>query len=96
MKSLPKIVDLRKLFVLLRKEIDDDMVDEGDDEPSIYVTIGWNDKTGNWSFQTGDNSYTGSAYFYPHWACVHIYRTGNLTDLAKSVREELASLTDWR
>lgn len=96
MKSLPKIAELRSLFVQLRRHIEDYMIDEEDDKPSIYVTIGWNDETGHWSYQTGDNSYTGGAYGYPHWASVHVYRTGNLTNLAKDVRQGLLSCIDWR
>ena len=72
MLPLPTIRDLSSLIKALKPSIRDDYrayADEPglDDEniPSMQLTIGWNPENGSWDYQTGDNSYSGSAYFYP-------------------------------
>lgn len=45
-----------------------------DDEPGMQLTVATNDERDAWSFQTGDNSYTGGTYGLPHWAVVSLYR----------------------
>lgn len=48
----------------------DDRADECSDEPSILLTVGiTRDDSGrySWGYQTGDNSYSGAAYFHPAW-----------------------------
>jgi len=91
--KLPRLSHLRSLFVDLKRHIDDDCrADEFDDVPGMCVTIGWNEQTGEWSYQTGDNSFTGSAYLYPHWAVVYLYRRSNSRDLAVDAINQLADL----
>lgn len=43
-----------------------------------------------WSYQTGDNSYTGGAYGHPFWGVVSLYRRSNSAALADDIREQLA------
>jgi hypothetical protein len=78
MTRLPLIKDLAELIRSIKPQIDKDCsayeFSEPDDVPSILLTIGWSDETGGWSYQTGDNSCTGGAYFYPHWATVAVCR----------------------
>ena len=93
--KLPKIKELRKLFIDLKRTIGDDdrcTLDDGQGLPSMDVTIGWSDATGDWDYQTGDNSYTGGAYGYPHWAVVYLDRRSNSTELAREVRSQLDEL----
>lgn len=61
----------------------------GDETPGICLTVGWNPDTGGWSWQTGDNSYTGGAYGYPVWAVVGVYRNSNSRELAREIRAQL-------
>ena len=88
----PTIAELRALLIELKTHIDDDYrADEDSDTPSMLVTIGA-DLSGDWSYQTGDNSYTGGAYSYPHWAVITLERRSNCTELARDIREQLLDL----
>lgn len=97
--KLPTIRDLASLFRALKPEIGDEYraFEMTDDEaadclPSMCVTIGWTPEDGSWSYQTGDNSYTGGAYGHPHWAVVALERRTNSRALAREVREQLMDL----
>ena len=99
MLPLPTIRDLSSLIKALKPTIRDDYrayADEPglDDEniPSMLLTVGWDAEDGSWDYQTGDNSYSGSAYFYPHWGIVAVYRRSNSLDLARDIRSQLADL----
>lgn len=87
----PKIGELAALFVHLKRHIDDDYRVEfqEDDIPTMQVTIGCDLDTGGWSYQTGDNSFTGGAYGYPVWAVVYLQRRSNSRDLAHDVISQL-------
>lgn len=57
--------------------------------PGIDITIGWNPESGDWSYQTGDNSFTGGAYGYPVWATGRVYRSTNCRELARDLIAQL-------
>lgn len=61
----------------------------GDYLPSIDLTIGWDPETGDWGYQTGDNSYTGGAYGYPVWAVTSIYRRQDSRAVARDLIDQL-------
>ena len=85
-------MELQSLLIRLKAEISDDFrAYEEDSMPGMLVTIG-TDGNGGWDYQTGDNSYSGSAYHYPHWAVVALYRRSNCIDVADDIRDQLASL----
>jgi hypothetical protein len=89
---LPELAEIRSLLIELKKTIGDDYRADGDcDYPSMCVTIGADGK-GNWRYQTGDNSYTGGAYGYPHWAVITLDRRSNCADLAHDALYQLADL----
>lgn len=93
MAKLPTIRDLAALVRAVKADISDEYrASEDDDTPGICLTVGWSADTGEWSYQTGDNSFTGGAYHYPHWAVVSIYRGCNSRDVARDIREQLADL----
>lgn len=52
-------------------------VEDEDDTPYMDLTLAISEDGTEWSYQTGDNSYTGGAYILPHWAvtCVTEYTT---------------------
>lgn len=58
---------------------------ESDDDgtPSMLLTIGA-DASG-WSYQTGDNSYTGGAYGYADWSSVALYRDSDPEAVADEI-----------
>ena len=89
---LPTIKDLSELVRRIKPQICDDYIDEGDTLPSICLTVGADTTTGDWGYQTGDNSYTGGAYSYRDWAVVTVYRRSNSIALARDVRAQLSDL----
>lgn len=92
--KLPLIKDIRALLVSLKGTICDDYRAEGDEDspiPSMQVTIGANEQ-GEWSYQTGDNSYTGGAYGFPHWGVIYLTRRSNSTSLARDAIDQIAEL----
>jgi len=89
---LPRIGALVSLLRALKKTIGDEYRAPGcenETRPSMQVTIGWDSTTGEWSYQTGDNSYMGGAYLHPAWAVVGLYRSSPSYRLALDIREQL-------
>lgn len=89
-----------KLFKSLKQDIGDDYrASEDEDTPGMCVTIGFtpanDERDASWSYQTGDNSYTGGAYGHPHWAVVSLYRRSNSRELANECAEQIAELA-WQ
>ena len=71
---------------------------DDDDVPAIDLTVGWNEKTGRWGYQTGDNSYTGGAYGYPHWAVVWVPKDPDektVDSLVGEIRDQLWDLVSY-
>lgn len=88
MKKL-KISEIESLLKSLKSSIDNDCrAYEEDTLPSMLVTIGAND-SGNWKFQTGDNSFSGGAYGFPYWGVVALYRRSNCRELARDVINQI-------
>ncbi len=95
MARLPGITinEVRELLISLKADICDDFraSDDIDDNlPGMMVTIGYSN--GDWGYQTGDNSFSGGAYGYRHWAVVHLYRRSNCRTLARDVIDQLWEL----
>lgn len=92
--KLPLIKDIRALLVALKPDIGDEYRatdDRDDNTPGMCVTIGAS-ADGSWSYQTGDNSYTGGAYGHPYWAVIYLYRRSNSTELARDAVDQIAEL----
>lgn len=64
---------------------------EPDDEGNIWtdLTVGWSPTSGEWSWQTGDNSFVGSAYHYPIWAVVSVGPDTDAKETAEDIRGQL-------
>ncbi len=91
---LPDWGELEDLVKACQGEIGDEYrasEDEEDDQPGMQLTVGWDGKR-SWSYQTGDNSFTGGAYSYPHWAVISVYRDSDAEDLASDIRDQLEEL----
>lgn len=90
--------ELRDLLITLKLDIGDDCRAEGCEDsttPSMTVTIGGTVEGGvitDWNYQTGDNSFTGAAYGFPHWAVITLHRRSNSTELAREAVDEILSL----
>jgi hypothetical protein len=94
MAKLPTIKELSALIKAVKQSIDNDCRASDDNEdtlPGIQLTCGINYQ-GEWSYQTGDNSYTGSAYGYPYWAVISVYRRSNSRDLAREILDQWLEL----
>lgn len=84
--------EVYQLLVELKKDIGDDYrAYEDDDKPGMQVTISTNDFS-KWSYQTGDNSFTGGCYGHRHWAVLSLYRSSNSRELAAEAIGELLEL----
>lgn len=86
---MPTIEELRKLFVSLKRYIDSDCCDE-EGNCGIDVTIATDGS--DWTYQTGDNSFMGGAYHYPHWAVVFLAPRSNSRELAIDAMDQLHEL----
>jgi len=53
---------------------------DDDETPGILLTVGWDPDSGNWDWQSGDNSFQGAAYGYPVWAVVDIRADTDTSD----------------
>jgi len=94
MPKLPTIKELSTLVKAVKRSIDRGCrasCDPDDNLPGIQLTCGINYQ-GDWSYQTGDNSYTGGAYGYPYWAVVSVYRRTNSRDLAREILDQWLEL----
>jgi hypothetical protein len=97
-RDLKRLVPVwTRLFKQLKQDIGDDYRasdDPFDTVPGMQVTIGFTPADGesdcSWSYQTGDNSYTGGAYGHRHWAVVSLYRRSNSRELAEECAAELS------
>jgi hypothetical protein len=88
--KLPTIKDVSAIIRDIKPYIEDDYIDYDDTLPSIDITIGCDPATGEWSWQSGDNSYTGGAYFFPIWGVGRVYRRTNSRKLAHDLIEQIA------
>jgi hypothetical protein len=86
-------ISIRQLYPVIlgiKRDISDEYrAFEGDEIPGIQVTVGFDHETGDWGFQTGDNSFVGSAYHYPIWGVAGVYRTSNCREVAREIIEEI-------
>lgn len=86
--------EITRLLKALKHDIGDDYrACEDDDCPGMCVTIGATPNDEGeliWSFQTGDNSYSGGAYSHHNWGVIYLYRRSRSAELARQAVEEIA------
>lgn len=88
--------EIRALLIQLKPTIGDDYraTDDPDDNlPGMAVTVGatvTDDGGISWSYQTGDNSFTGGAYGHATWGIGYLYRRSNCAEVADSIVDEIA------
>jgi len=86
--------EIEKLLIFLKTTIGSDYRASDDSEdtlPGMNVTISTSDGS-NWSYQTGDNSYTGGCYGDHHWSVITLYRRSNCGTLSREVMAELRDM----
>jgi hypothetical protein len=92
-RRVPTIKALSALVRAVKRNIDRDTYADEEDAwargpNGISLTVGWR-TDGEWSYQTGDNSFTGGAYGYPHWAVTSVYRRSNSRGIAADIQTQL-------
>jgi hypothetical protein len=95
--KLPTIADIAALVRHVKRQVsksDPDYIADGDDKPGIDLTIGVDTTTGEWSYQTGDNSFSGGAYGYRDWGITRVYRATNSRGCARDLINQVAEL-NW-
>jgi len=93
--TYPKVNQLQQLLIAIKKDICDSYRETPSSLPGIKVTIGWSSVSGKWDYQTGDLSFTGGAYGYPHWATVELYRRSNCKLLAYNLINQLKEYEEY-
>ena len=88
--QLPSIRELQRALTSIKRDICDDYIQDDDDSPSIQVTLAC-DETG-YALQTGDNSYSGSAYHYKHWGVSSVYKNSNCDAIARDLIDQCKDL----
>lgn len=73
----------------LKTEITEDMKDDDDDTPYMQITISNNSDLTTWSYQSGDNSYTGSCYGDPFWGVGYICKDSDSYQIANDLISDL-------
>lgn len=81
----PSATNLAELVRAIKKD-----VGTYDGEDYLTLTVGASGEgRASWSFQTGDNSFMGGAYLYPHWAVVEVGKRDNANEVAKEILNQL-------
>lgn len=84
------IKELSALIRAIKKEITDDFrAFEDDEQPGIQLTVSTDKNGKEFSYQTGDNSFSGGCYGHPIWAFGAVYRDTNSRVLAKELIDQL-------
>ena len=60
-----------------------------DKEEGMDLTVGYDPKSKEWDYQTGDNSYSGPVYHYKIWGVTTIFPKSNSRDLAEDVVNQI-------
>jgi hypothetical protein len=81
---------INELIPTIADEYRSDGQESDDDTPSMDITVGA-DASGAWSYQTGDNSFTGGAYGYAHWGVSTLQRDSKAGDIAEDLAEQIVS-----
>lgn len=66
--------------------------DEDCENHSTQLTIGLSDKGDEWTYQTGDNSFTGSAYLSPHWVVTYFGNDTTADELLDDILEDIEQI----
>lgn len=66
-----------------------------DSQEGLCLTVGYNPKSKEWDYQTGDNSYSGAAYHYPVWGVTTIFPRSRSRDLAKEIVDQILDQAEY-
>jgi hypothetical protein len=66
--------------------------EEGNSE--LQVTVGYSHDKKDWDIQTGDNSFSGAAYFHPVWGVSSLYPGCNCKDVANDIINQIYDMIE--
>ncbi len=69
-----------------------DLISRLEPEDELELTIATDDERSGWGYQTGDNSFTGGAYGFPHWAVTSLFKDSKPEDIVKEIESQLEEL----
>jgi len=78
----------KEIKAFIRANIKDWRVDAREYE-FIELTIAVSGDGYLWSYQTGDNSYTGGAYGLPIWGVTSVYPESTIRDVFEEVTDQI-------
>lgn len=83
--------DVARLLRDLQSTIDDDYRVEfqEDSTPTMQVTIACSDTLDRWAYRTGDTSFFGACYHYPHWGVGYLTKDADVMSLAESMIDDM-------
>jgi hypothetical protein len=71
--------ELSQLIREIQLQIEPDFIAYEDDYiPGILLTIACSEDGEDWTYQTGDTQFIGSAYMYPIWVSHGVYNDKNM------------------
>lgn len=93
---------LKSLIILCKAQIDKSYTGDPKEEPDTWhlprmdLTVGYSPEDGGWSYQTGDNSYTGGAYGHPIWGVVTVFLNSSSSALSDELLSQIEDqIADW-
>ena len=66
-----------------------------DKTEGLQLTVGYDPKSKEWDYQTGDNSYSGSVYCYPVWGVTTVFPRTKSKDLAKEIVNQILDQAEY-
>jgi len=97
MKIYISTKELTSILVAIKRDVcvgnwNELMDDEGN--PGLQITVGYSHDKKDWDIQTGDNSYSGYAYFHPVWGVSSLYPGCNCKDIANDIIAQIYDMID--
>ena len=89
MQLSQQVIDDLTVFIALNI---DDFKADAIEYDGLDITFGTNENGTEWSYQTGDNSFTGGCYCHPHWAVEYIGKDTDRVELRDSIVDQLNEL----
>ena len=88
----PEIIESSDADFMTGNDITWEYADEDIGTQYLDLTVATDDTWSAFGYQTGDNSFTGAVYWFPHWAVTSIGHETTVDDLMDDITEQLDEL----
>jgi hypothetical protein len=88
-KSIRELISRIKRIMLENPDMYWDVETE---QYECQLTVGVDGQSQEFGYQTGDNSFSGACYSYPHWAIVTITNYSNVKELTDEIINQFHDL----